>query len=83
MLRAARRKVQAALARLDQAQAARYPSFNLSGSIGLSALTVGALTGGGTVASSLLANVSVPLFDGGARPRRGACAKTRHSNKRA
>jgi len=66
-VRAAERKVQAALARLDQAQAARYPSFNLSGSIGLSALTVGALTGGGTVASSLLANVSVPLFDGGAR----------------
>lgn len=66
-VRAAERKVQAALARLDAAQAARYPSFNLSGSVGLSALTVGALTGGGTVASALLASVSVPLFDGGAR----------------
>jgi outer membrane protein, multidrug efflux system len=65
-VRAAERKVRAALARVDEAQAARYPSFNLSGSIGLSALTVGALTGGGTVASSLLASVSVPLFDGGA-----------------
>ena len=64
---AAERRVQAALARLDAAEADRYPSFNLSGSIGLSALTVGALTSGGTVASALLASISVPVFDGGAR----------------
>ena len=45
---------------------ARYPSFRLSGSLGLRALTLGTLTNGASVASALLASVSVPLFDGGA-----------------
>ncbi len=59
-------RVDAALARVSQADAARYPGFRLGGSIGLSALTLGGLGGGGAVASSLLASVSLPLFDGGA-----------------
>lgn len=65
-VRAAELKVSVAAQRVVQADAARYPSFNLSGSLGLSALTLSGLTGGGALASSLLASVSVPLFDGGA-----------------
>lgn len=62
----AENKVSAALARVDAAQAARYPSFRLGGSLGLSALTLGTLTDGASVLRSLLASVSAPLFDGGA-----------------
>jgi NodT family efflux transporter outer membrane factor (OMF) lipoprotein len=65
-VRAAERRISAALSRVAQADAARYPGFNLSGSLGLRALTLGTLTNGASVASSLLAGVSVPLFDGGA-----------------
>jgi NodT family efflux transporter outer membrane factor (OMF) lipoprotein len=63
---AAEYRVNAALARVAQADAARYPSFQISGSIGLRSLTLGALTQGASVAQSLLAGISVPLFDGGA-----------------
>lgn len=65
-LRAAEARVAAAAQRVVQADAARYPSFSLGGSLGLSALTLSGLTGGGAVASSLLAGVSLPIFDGGA-----------------
>jgi NodT family efflux transporter outer membrane factor (OMF) lipoprotein len=65
-VRAAEHQVRAALARVSQAEAARYPSFTLGGSLGLSALALGALTSGASVVTSLLASVSVPLFDGGA-----------------
>jgi NodT family efflux transporter outer membrane factor (OMF) lipoprotein len=65
-VRTAEHRVSAALARLAAADAARYPSFRLSGSLGLNALTLGALTNGASVARSLLASVSVPLLDGGA-----------------
>jgi len=65
-VRTAEYRVRAALARVGVAEAARYPSFRLSGSLGLSALTLGTLTNGAAVVSSLLAGVSAPLFDGGA-----------------
>jgi NodT family efflux transporter outer membrane factor (OMF) lipoprotein len=65
-VRAAEYRVSAALARVAQADAARYPSFQISGSLGLRSLTLGALTNGASVAQSLLAGVSIPLFDGGA-----------------
>ena len=65
-VRTAEHRVSAALARVAAADAARYPSFRLGGSLGLSALTLGALTNGASVANSLLASVSVPLLDGGA-----------------
>lgn len=65
-VRAAEQRISAALARVSQADAARYPSFSLGGSLGLRALTLGALSGGSAVTSSLLGSVSVPLFDGGA-----------------
>ena len=53
----------AAAARVEQADAERLPSLNLGGSIGLNALRLGDLASGGV--ASLLASVSVPLFDGG------------------
>lgn len=65
-VRAAEHRVSAALARVSVADAARYPGFSISGSVGLNALTLGALTNGASVATALLGSVSVPLFDGGA-----------------
>lgn len=65
-VRAAEHQVTAALARVAQADAARLPNFKLSGSLGLSALTLGALTHGASVVSALAASVSMPVFDGGA-----------------
>jgi NodT family efflux transporter outer membrane factor (OMF) lipoprotein len=66
-VRAAEYQVTAAAARVAQADVARFPDFKLSGSLGLSALTLGALTNGASVVSALLAAVSMPVFDGGAR----------------
>ena len=65
-VRTAEARIRAALARVSQADAARYPSLRISGNLGLGAATLGALTGGASVASALLAGISVPLFDGGA-----------------
>jgi outer membrane protein TolC len=65
-VRAAEHQVVAAAARVDQADAARLPSFRLSGSLGLAALTLGSLTSGSSVVSALLAGVTMPVFDGGA-----------------
>ena len=65
-VRAAEHRVSAALARVSQADAARYPSFQLSGSLGLSAGTPAALFSSATAANALLARVAVPLFDAGA-----------------
>ncbi len=66
-VRSAEHGVNAAVARLAQAQAARYPSFRIGGSLGLSALTIGSLGDSGTVTSSLLGSITAPLFDGGSR----------------
>ena len=65
-VRAAEHRISAALARVSVADAARYPGFSISGSVGLNALTLGALTNGASMATALLGSVSVPLFDGGA-----------------
>jgi NodT family efflux transporter outer membrane factor (OMF) lipoprotein len=65
-VRAAEHRISAALARVDAADAARYPSFNLGGSLSLSALTLAGLSNGATLAGGLLGSISVPLFDGGA-----------------
>jgi outer membrane protein, multidrug efflux system len=65
-VRASQARVEAAAQRIVQADAARYPSLQLSGSLGLSALTLSGLTGGGAGVASLLAGVSLPIFDGGA-----------------
>lgn len=65
-VRAAEYQVTAALSRVAQADAARMPRFNLQGSLGLDALTLGSLTGGASVFKALLASVAIPVFDGGA-----------------
>ncbi len=64
-VRAAERTLAAETARLGVAEAARYPSFKLSGSIGLDALKLGALGNSGAAASSLLAGITAPIFDAG------------------
>jgi NodT family efflux transporter outer membrane factor (OMF) lipoprotein len=65
-VRAAEYRISAALARVAVADAALLPSFSISGSLGLRALTLSGLTGGGSAANALLASVSLPLWDGGA-----------------
>jgi NodT family efflux transporter outer membrane factor (OMF) lipoprotein len=64
-VRAAERSFAAETARIGQAQAARYPSFSLTGSIGLEAASLDALTGGATTTRALAAGVTGPIFDGG------------------
>lgn len=52
-IRQAEERIAAALARVAQADAARYPSFRISGLLGLRALTLGALGDGASVVHSL------------------------------
>jgi NodT family efflux transporter outer membrane factor (OMF) lipoprotein len=65
-VRAAEHRIQAALSRVDAADAARYPSFNLGGTLSLNSLTLAGLSNGATLAGSVLGSLSVPLFDAGA-----------------
>ena len=65
-VRAAELQVTAARARVDQAEAQRWPSFAIGGSLGVSAASVSALSQRASVLGSLLASVNLPLFDGGA-----------------
>ncbi len=64
-VRAAERALAAETARLGVAEAARYPDFRLSGSIGLEALTFVGLGDGGAGTHSLLAAVAAPIFNAG------------------
>ena len=64
-IRSAERQLAAETARVGVAEAARYPSFSLSGSIGLEALTAEALAGSSAATSSLLAGITAPVFDAG------------------
>ncbi len=64
-VRAAERRLAAETARVGVAEAARYPAFNLSGSIGLEALTLGALGNSGAATSSLFAGITAPVFNAG------------------
>lgn len=64
-VRAAERKLAAETARIGEAEAARYPSFSLSGSLGLEALRLGALAGADALTRSVLGSVSGPIFDAG------------------
>lgn len=70
-VQAAEFQLAAAAARVAQADAERLPNFKLGGSLGLSALTLGALTDGASVAAAVLASVSWPLLDGGAAHAQG------------
>ncbi len=62
-VRAAERKLAAETARVGVAEAARYPSFKLSGSIGVQS-AVQVAGGSGTVLS-LLGGLTAPIFDAG------------------
>lgn len=64
-VRAAERRLAAETARVGVAEAARYPSFALSGSIGVEALTLGGLGESGAGTSSLLASITAPIFHAG------------------
>ncbi len=66
-VRASEHRIAAAIGLVQQAEANRLPNFKLSGSLGLSALTLGSLTNAESVVSSVLANVSMPIFDAGSR----------------
>jgi len=87
-VRAAEAAVLAASLRVTQADAARYPSFHLGGSLGLSALTLGSLTSGSSLVASLLGSVGMPLLDGGAaaanvRAQQAALAQAQASYRAA
>jgi NodT family efflux transporter outer membrane factor (OMF) lipoprotein len=64
-LRSAERRLAAETARIGQQEALRYPDLALSGSIGLDALSVGALGSGGAAASQVLARLAATIFDAG------------------
>ncbi len=64
-VRAAERLVAAARATLAEADAARYPSFTLSGTLGLGAARLTEMGDGTSILSSVLAGVTVPLFNAG------------------
>jgi len=62
-IRAAEIRILAEIARLKQQRAARYPSFTLTGSIGLETIT--GLMGGTSTLKSLGSNISQTFFDAG------------------
>lgn len=64
-VRVAERTLAAETARIGVVEAQAYPNFSLSGSLGLEALTLGALSGGNAVAGSVLGSVAAPIFDAG------------------
>ncbi|QID19911.1 efflux transporter outer membrane subunit [Nitrogeniibacter mangrovi] len=64
-LRAAERQLAAATARIGAAQAQRYPSVTLTGSLGFEALSLGALGGAESLTRSLAGAIGATLFDGG------------------
>jgi NodT family efflux transporter outer membrane factor (OMF) lipoprotein len=64
-IRAAERTLAAETARVGVAEAARYPSFTLSGAIGLEALTLSALANSGSATYSLLSGITAPIFNTG------------------
>jgi NodT family efflux transporter outer membrane factor (OMF) lipoprotein len=61
-VRAAERQLVAAIARVGEAKAARFPTFRLSGALGASGPTVGGLLSAETVARSLLGSLTAPVF---------------------
>ena len=64
-VRAAERRLAAQTASVGVAEAARYPSLGLSGSIALSGATLDQMVRGASLGSSLVAGLTAPLLDGG------------------
>jgi multidrug efflux system outer membrane protein len=61
-VRSAERQVVAAIARVGEAKAARFPTFRLSGTLAATGATVGDLFGAETVARSVLGSLTAPIF---------------------
>ena len=66
-LRAAERRLAAETARVGVAEAARFPSLALGGSVGLESLTFQGLGEGGAFVGRLAVSLAAPLFDAGRR----------------
>ncbi|GHU18810.1 RND efflux system, hypothetical protein, NodT [Betaproteobacteria bacterium] len=64
-VRAAELALRAEIARSAQSESERYPSLSLGGSLDWKALSLSALTGGSSLARSLAASLTAPLFDAG------------------
>ena len=64
-VRAAERRLAAQTARLGEAEAARYPSLRLSGSLGLEALELDALADRDANTHSLFGGITAPVFNAG------------------
>ena len=65
-VRVAERKLAAQTARIGVAEAERYPSFPLTGSLGVEALSAGDLFSAGNLTAQAAARVAGTIFDGGA-----------------
>jgi multidrug efflux system outer membrane protein len=77
-IHAAAREVSAASFDATQAQARRYPSVALAGSIGPARFDAGSFSTSGTVWSLGPLSVTLPLFDGGARAASAQAARARY-----
>lgn len=82
-LYAAAQRVAAAAADTAQAQAQRYPRVGLSGFVGPSRFETGGVAFSGTVWSVGPVQVSLPLFDGGARAANVEAARARYDEAAA
>lgn len=65
-VRAAEASLAATLAKVQVADAARKPSFALTGTLGLSSTSLSSLTDSASLLRTLLASISLPIFNGGA-----------------
>ncbi|WP_434779610.1 efflux transporter outer membrane subunit [Neisseria sp. Ec49-e6-T10] len=64
-IKATERRLAMQTAQIGVAVAEKYPKFNLSGNLGLRALTGSGLFDADTVVSSLLGSISAPIFNAG------------------
>ncbi len=64
-VQAAEHTLAAETARIGVAEAARYPSFKLNGSLSLEALSLGGLAGADALARGVAAGIAAPIFDAG------------------
>ncbi|MDB5815285.1 MAG: transporter [Rhodocyclales bacterium] len=62
---AAERRLAAQTAQIGVAQAQRYPILNLSGSIGVDALSIAGLLRADSITRNLAASITAPVFDAG------------------
>jgi NodT family efflux transporter outer membrane factor (OMF) lipoprotein len=82
-VRAAKFDVDQALARAEQARAARLPSLSLSANLGVGAATLEALSSSAAAVAALALSLTAPLFDGGAGAARVALQEAALTQARA